>query len=87
MPGRGFQDIDTNLSRFLSMKLTLSPCLSTLMQGSMRASRRCSLTWMAGSKAYNEGRPHQGRWCFGKTPMQTFLDAKPLAKEKLIQAA
>jgi len=19
--------------------------------------------------------PHQGRWCFGKTPMQTFLDA------------
>ena len=25
--------------------------------------------------------PHQGRWCFGKTPMQTFLDALPLAKE------
>src|SRR5919106_2260943 len=21
---------------------------------------------------YNERRPHQGRWCFGKTPMQTF---------------
>src|SRR5262245_26548520 len=21
---------------------------------------------------YNEHRPHQGRWCFGKTPMQTF---------------
>ena len=38
-------------------------------------------------KVYNEDRPHQGRWCFGKTPMQTFLDAKPLAKEKLIQAA
>ena len=32
------------------------------------------------------GRLHQGRWCFGKTPMQTFLDAKPLAKEKLIAA-
>ena len=30
---------------------------------------------------YNEERPHQGRWCFGKTPMQTFLDATPLAKE------
>src|SRR5436190_136739 len=29
---------------------------------------------------YNEQRPHQGRWCFGKTPMQTFLDALPLAK-------
>jgi transposase InsO family protein len=38
-------------------------------------------------KAYNEERPHQGRWCFGKTPIQTFLNAKPLAKEKLIQAA
>jgi len=23
---------------------------------------------------YNEARPHQGRYCFGKTPMQTFLD-------------
>ena len=23
-------------------------------------------------KNYNEERPHQGRWCFGKTPMQTF---------------
>src|SRR6476661_2422747 len=32
--------------------------------------------------SYNEERPHQGRWCFGKTPMQTFLDATPLAKEK-----
>ena len=36
--------------------------------------------------SYNEERPHQGRWCFGKTPMQTFLDAIPLAKEKMIAA-
>ena len=35
---------------------------------------------------YNQHRPHQGRWCFGKTPMQTFLDALPLAKEKLMTA-
>ena len=35
---------------------------------------------------YNEQRPHQGRWYFGKTPMQTFLDALPLAKEKLMAA-
>jgi uridine kinase len=40
-------------------------------------------TWLAD---YNERRPHQGRWCFGKTPMQTFLDALPLAKEKLMAA-
>jgi hypothetical protein len=31
-------------------------------------------------------RPHQGRWCFGKTPLQTFLDAIPIAKEKMIAA-
>lgn len=37
-------------------------------------------------KAYNDEREHQGRWCFGKTPMQTFLDAKPIAKEKMIAA-
>ena len=35
---------------------------------------------------YNRHRSHQGRWCFGKTPMQTFLDAIPLAKEKLMAA-
>jgi transposase InsO family protein len=39
--------------------------------------------WMA---YYNEFRTHQGRWCYGKTPMQTFRDALPLAKEKLIAA-
>jgi transposase InsO family protein len=39
--------------------------------------------WIA---EYNLRRPHQGRWCFGKTPMQTLLDALPLAKEKLMAA-
>jgi transposase InsO family protein len=39
--------------------------------------------WLAD---YNERRPHQGRWCFGNTPMQTFLDALPLAKEKIMAA-
>jgi transposase InsO family protein len=39
--------------------------------------------WVA---SCNEERPHQGRWCFGKTPMQTFRDAIPLAKEKMIAA-
>jgi transposase InsO family protein len=34
-------------------------------------------------REYNETRPHQGRWCFGKTPMQTFLDSMPLAQEKI----
>jgi hypothetical protein len=35
---------------------------------------------------YNEARPHQGRWCFGKTPMQTFPDAMPMTKERMIAA-
>jgi hypothetical protein len=35
---------------------------------------------------YNETRVHQGRWCDGRTPMQTFLDTIPLAKEKLLAA-
>jgi transposase InsO family protein len=35
---------------------------------------------------FNRNRPHQGRWCFGKTPMQTFLDSKPIAEEKMIAA-
>jgi transposase InsO family protein len=34
-------------------------------------------------REYNAERPHQGRWCYGKTPMQTFLDSLDLAKEKL----
>jgi len=37
-------------------------------------------------KEYNEARPHQGRWCYGKTPMRTFLDSVPLAKEKMLAA-
>jgi transposase InsO family protein len=41
-------------------------------------------SWM---REYNELRTHQGRWCFGRTPMQTFLDTVPLAREKIIQAA
>ena len=39
--------------------------------------------WM---REYNEVRSHQGRWCYGKTPMQTFIDTLPMAREKLLQA-
>ncbi|MDW8002649.1 MAG: integrase core domain-containing protein, partial [Deltaproteobacteria bacterium] len=35
-------------------------------------------------KQYNEERPHSGRYCYGKTPMQTFLDAIPMTREKMI---
>jgi transposase InsO family protein len=31
---------------------------------------------------YNNERPHSGRYCYGKTPIETFADSKVLAKEK-----
>lgn len=40
--------------------------------------------WM---RYYNETRTHQGRWCFGKTPWQTFQDSWHMAREKIIPAA
>lgn len=35
-------------------------------------------------KNYNEERTHSGKYCFGKTPLQTFLDARYLADEKML---
>lgn len=35
--------------------------------------------WM---KSYNESRPHSGKYCYGKTPYQTFLDSLKIAKDK-----
>lgn len=37
--------------------------------------------WM---EFYNNQRPHSGRYCYGKTPMETFLASKHLAEEKQI---
>ena len=36
-------------------------------------------------ESYNRERTHQGKWCYGKTPMQTFLDTLSLAREKQIK--
>lgn len=36
-------------------------------------------TWL---DYYNNERPHSGKFCYGKTPMQTFRDSKKLALEK-----
>jgi transposase InsO family protein len=36
-------------------------------------------SWIA---YYNKERAHSGRYCFGKTPLQTWMDSKELAKEK-----
>ena len=33
---------------------------------------------------YNEQRTHNGKYCYGKTPMQTFRESLHLAKEKML---
>lgn len=40
-------------------------------------------TWL---REYNEFRPHSGKYCYGKTPMQTFSESAPVAKSKQIEA-
>src|ERR1700758_1304170 len=35
-------------------------------------------------REYNEEREHSGKYCFGKTPMHTFLDSTHLAREKML---
>jgi transposase InsO family protein len=35
---------------------------------------------------YNTERPHQGRWCYGKTPLQTFFDSAQIARDKMVPA-
>jgi len=35
-------------------------------------------------REYNEERSHSGRYCYGKTPLHTFLDSKHLAQEKML---
>jgi transposase InsO family protein len=35
-------------------------------------------------REYNRERSHSGKYCYGKTPLQTFLDAKHLAHEKML---
>jgi hypothetical protein len=36
------------------------------------------------TKEYNEQRTHTGKFCYGKTPMQTFIDAKKIAQSKVL---
>ncbi len=36
---------------------------------------------------YNEQRPHSGRYCYGKTPMQSFRETLHIARDKTIMAS
>ena len=35
-------------------------------------------------REYNEQRTHSGKYCYGKTPLQTFLDSRQLAHDKML---
>jgi transposase InsO family protein len=37
-------------------------------------------------REYNLTRTHSGKYCYGKTPMQTFLDSARLAREKMLDS-
>ena len=39
-----------------------------------------------GGRSHNHDRPHSGKYCFGKTPMQTFEDSIELANSKLFDS-
>ena len=49
------------------------------MYSSLEALQKDLDTWL---DYYNNERPHSGKFCYGKTPMQTFKDSKKLALEK-----
>jgi len=38
--------------------------------------------WM---QIYNQERTHTGKYCFGRTPYQTFQDTKQLARDKMLE--
>jgi Integrase core domain len=46
---------------------------------SLEALQQDADNWL---KKYNGLRPHSGKHCYGKTPLQTFNETKPLALEK-----
>jgi hypothetical protein len=33
---------------------------------------------------YNQNRTHTGKYCYGRTPMQTFMESLPLARQKIL---
>jgi hypothetical protein len=49
--------------------------------GALRSRTGCGVALV---RYYNEERPHSGRYCYGKTPLQTFREAKHLAEEKML---
>lgn len=56
-------------------------CFRTKLYQDLQSLQQDLDQWM---KHYNEERTHSGRYCFGKTPMETFKESLTLAKQKLL---
>ncbi len=53
----------------------------TKVYGSLEELQKDLDLWLS---EYNQQRVHSGKYCYGKTPLQTFKDTLPLAKEKML---
>ncbi len=53
----------------------------------MRYRKELQHDLVPGSLSTTSGDAIKAWWCYGKTPMQTFIDTLPVTKEKLMQAA
>jgi hypothetical protein len=74
----------TMLQNHVAKSCWMNSTASPSARSSIFRSKSCRTIPANGSD--NEERPHQGRGCSGKTPAQTFLDAIPIAREKMIAA-
>ena len=64
-----------DISKGVYNMLVIDGCPEDRLQGDLDK-------WM---NHYNTERTHSGKYCFGKTPMHTFIDSIPLAKQKLLE--
>jgi hypothetical protein len=71
--------------------LPIAPCkkssiASRFAKSSIAAWTSCSLNLDVWLGEYNEKREHSGKYCYGETPWQTFLDSKHLAQAKMLDS-
>jgi hypothetical protein len=60
-------------------KLTLASAFRRKLYRSIEELQVDLDAWL---ESYNTERTHSGKYCYGKTPMQTFIDSAKLAHEK-----
>lgn len=71
----------TTGEKIIKNKLGLIKLAKTKIYHSLEEIQEDADKWI---EEYNTQRTHSGKYCFGKTPWQTFLDSKHLADEKML---